>query len=156
MAARTLRDYVQAAFGEREAVPGLIACVQTFGSVAHLHPHLQVLMTDGGFRRDRTFVPLPAPDPAVVEELWRRSVLAEFVRRGWLEEEAATGMLAWPHSGFGAYLGPRIVERAGCCGWRATRLARRSRSRAWVTTPSGPRWSLWRTAPTAPTPGSTG
>ena len=44
IAARTLRAYVQAALGERAAVPGVIACVQTFGSVAHLHPHLHVLM----------------------------------------------------------------------------------------------------------------
>src|SRR5439155_6897262 len=33
--------------------------------------------------------------------------------RGWLEEEAAAGMLAWPHSGFGAYLGARIEDREG-------------------------------------------
>jgi hypothetical protein len=58
-------------------------------------------------------VPLPVPEPAVLEEAWWRSLLAEFVRRGWLEGDAAAGMLAWPHSGFGAYLGPRITEREG-------------------------------------------
>lgn len=67
-------------------------------------------MTDGGFRRG-TFVLLPAP--AVLEALWQRAVLAEFVRQGWLEEEAAAAMLAWPHSGFGAYLGPAIHDREG-------------------------------------------
>jgi len=113
VAARTLRAYVQAALGEREVVPGLIVCAQTFGSMAHLHPHLHVRMTDGGFRRDGTFVPLPEPDLVVLEELWRRSVLAECVRQGWLEEEAAAGMLGWAHSGFGAYLGPPIRDRAG-------------------------------------------
>ena len=113
IATRTLRAYVQATLGEREAVPGVIACVQTFGSVAHLHPHLHVLMTEGAFRRDGAFVALPRPDPAVLEEAWRRSVLAEFVRRGWLEEDEAAGMLGGPHSGFGAYLGPRIEEREG-------------------------------------------
>jgi len=87
--------------------------VQTFGSVAHLHPHLHVLMTDGGFRRDGTFVALPTPEPAVLEEAWRRGVLAKRVRRGWLEQDAAAGMLGWPHSGFGAYLGPPIRDRAG-------------------------------------------
>ena len=56
---------------------------------------------------------MPEPDAAVLEELWRRSVLAEFVRRGWLEEDAAAGMMSWPHSGFGAYIGPRIEEREG-------------------------------------------
>ena len=39
-------------------------------------------------------------------------MLAAFVRQGWLEEDAAAGMLAWPHSGFGAYLGPRIEDGA--------------------------------------------
>jgi hypothetical protein len=113
VAARTLRDYVQAAVGEREAVPGVIVCVQTFGSVAHLHPHLHVLLTDGAFHLDGTLVPLPVPEPAVLEEAWRRSVLAGFVRHGWLEEDAAAGMLAWRHSGFGAYIGTRIEEREG-------------------------------------------
>ncbi len=113
MAARTLRDYVQAALGEHRAVPGVIASLQTFGSLAHLHPHLHVLLTDGAFRRDGSFVALPPPDPAVLEELWRRSVLAWFVRQGWLEEDEAAAMLAWPHSGFGAYVGPRIEEREG-------------------------------------------
>jgi len=81
--------------------------------VAHLHPHLHVLTTEGAFRRDGTLVPLPVPEPAVLEEAWRRSVLAAFVRRGWLEEDVAAGMLAWPHSGFGTYLGARIEEREG-------------------------------------------
>ena len=38
-------------------------------------------------------------------------MLAELVRRGWLEAVAAAGMLDSPHSGFGAYLGPPIAER---------------------------------------------
>ncbi len=118
LAARTLRAYVQAALGGPAcggcpaAVPRLIVCVQTFGTVAHWHPHLHVLMSDGAFRRDGSFVPLPEPDATVLEGLWRRSVLAVFVRQGWLEEDAAAGMLAWPHSGFGAYLGPRIEDGA--------------------------------------------
>jgi hypothetical protein len=64
------RTYVQAALGEREVVAGLVACVQTFGTVAQWHPHLHVLMTDGGFRREGTFGALPALDPAVLAELW--------------------------------------------------------------------------------------
>jgi hypothetical protein len=47
-------------------------------------------------------VALPEPEAVVLEEAWRRSVLAEFVRRGWFEEDEAAAMLAWPHSGFGA------------------------------------------------------
>jgi hypothetical protein len=68
--------------------------VQDFGSLAHVHPHLQVLLNDGGLRRDGSFVGLPVPDPAVLEEAWRRAVLAWFVRQGWIEEDDAAGMLA--------------------------------------------------------------
>ena len=84
-------------------------CIQSFGSLVHWHPHLHLLLTDGALRRDGTFLPAPAHDPAVLEEAWRRAVLAAFVAQGWLEEEAASAMLCWPHSGFGAHLGPRIA-----------------------------------------------
>ena len=33
------------------------------------------------------------------------AVLAWFVAAGWLEQDAATSMLGWPHSGFGALIG---------------------------------------------------
>jgi hypothetical protein len=65
-------------------------------------------LTDGLFRRDGGFVPAPVHEPAVLEEAWRRAVLAGFVEQGWLEEEAAAAMMSWPHSGFGAYLGPQL------------------------------------------------
>jgi predicted AlkP superfamily phosphohydrolase/phosphomutase len=57
-------------------------------------------VTDGGFRPDATFVPMPLHDVATLTEAFRRAVLRLFVRRGLLEEETALGMLAWPHSGF--------------------------------------------------------
>jgi len=115
VAYRTLRGYLQAALGEPEAVPGVIACVQTFGSLAHAHPHLHLLVTDGGFRRDGTFVPAPTHDAAVMEEAWRRAVLGWFVEQQWLEAEAAQAMLGWPHSGFGAHIGSPLAadDRAG-------------------------------------------
>jgi hypothetical protein len=63
--------------------------------------------------RDGTFVPLPEPDARVLEERRQRTVLAEFLRQGWLEKAAAAAMLAWSHSGFGAHVGTRIEEREG-------------------------------------------
>jgi len=45
-------------------------------------------------------------------------VLGWFVAAGWLEEDAATTMLGWPHSGFGAHVGPPIAggDREGLLG----------------------------------------
>jgi hypothetical protein len=57
-------------------------------------------VTDGGFRPDGSFVPLPLHDVAALTAAFRRAVLRLFVRRGLLEEATALGMLARPHSGF--------------------------------------------------------
>ena len=59
-----------------------------------------MIVTDGGFRPDGTFVAWPAHDTAALTEAFRRAVLRLFVRREVFEREDAEAMLAWPHSGF--------------------------------------------------------
>ena len=48
--------------------------------MCHWHPHLHLVVTDGGFQRDGSFVTQTARDGAVLAEAWRRAVLALFVR----------------------------------------------------------------------------
>ena len=79
---------------------GIVACLQTHGSRANWHPHLHLLVTDGGFRPDGTFVAWPVPDTARLTAAFRRAVLRLFVRLEFVDEEQAAGMLTWPHSGF--------------------------------------------------------
>ena len=79
---------------------GIVGCLQTHGSRANWHPHLHLLVTDGGFRPDGTFVSWPAHDTARLTEAFRRAVLRLFVRLELFDEEQAAGMLTWPHSGF--------------------------------------------------------
>lgn len=140
---------MQSARGERETVPGLIVCVQTFGLVAHLHPHLHVLMTDGAFGRDGTFVLLPEPDGAVLEELWRRPVLAEFVRQGWLEEDAGRGRGDDELAAFGVRL-PTWGGPIGACatgGGRAAAGPRRGSGPPRGPDPGRGRDLQWRQGP---------
>ena len=61
---------------------------------------MHLLVTDGGFRPDGTFVHLPLHDVATLTEAFRRAVLNMFVKRELMDIETAQGMLAWPHSGF--------------------------------------------------------
>jgi len=86
--------------GEHDLAVGIVACLQTHGSRANWHPHLHLLVTDGGFRPDGTFVSWPAHDTARLTEAFRRAVLRRFVRLELFDEEQAAGMLTWPHSGF--------------------------------------------------------
>ena len=67
-----------------------------------------------------------AHDAAVLAEVWRRAVLALFVREGWLEQDAATSMLAWPHSGFSAYVGPAIAAEDRAAVLRVARYGARA------------------------------
>lgn len=123
---RTLSAYLGGALGERDAVPGVVSLAQSFGSAAHWHPHLHLVVTDGGFRRDGSFVAMPLHEPPVLAEAWRRAVLALFVRQGWLEQDAAAAMLAWPHSGFGAHMGPAIVADDRAAVLRVARYGARA------------------------------
>jgi hypothetical protein len=59
-----------------------------------------MIVSDGGFRPDGTFVPWPSHDTAQLTEAFRRAVLRIFVKRGFFEEHEAQSMLEWPHSGF--------------------------------------------------------
>jgi len=100
VAARTLTAFIRATTGERALSVGIVASIQTHGSLANWHPHLHLLVTDGGFRPDGTFVPLPLHDVATVTEAFRRAVVRLFVKRELFDRDTAASMLAWPHSGF--------------------------------------------------------
>ncbi len=100
---------------------GIVACLQTHGSRANWHPHLHLLVTDGGFRPDGTFVTWPAHDTARLTEAFRRAVLRLFVRRERFDEDQAAGTLTWPPSGFHAHTAVWVPEDDRAF---ATRLAR--------------------------------
>ncbi len=57
------------ALREPNLAVGVVACIQTHGSLANWHPHIHLLVTDGGFRADGTFVPWPAHDTAALTEM---------------------------------------------------------------------------------------
>jgi hypothetical protein len=100
VAARSVTAFIRATLGERHLSVGIVSSIQTHGSLANWHPHLHMLVTDGGFRPDGTFVRLPLHDVTTLTEAFRRAVLQLFVKRELMDVETAQGMLAWPHSGF--------------------------------------------------------
>ncbi len=62
VAARTVVAAVRMLTREPDLAVGVVACIQTHGSLANWHPHIHLLVTDGGFRADGTFVSWPAHD----------------------------------------------------------------------------------------------
>lgn len=121
VAARTVTAAIRTLTGEHELVVGIVACLQTHGSRANWHPHLHLLVTDGGFRADGTFVAWPTHDTVRLTEAFRRAVLRLFVRSALFDEDQAAGMLTWPHSGFHVHTAVWVPEDDRAF---ATRLAR--------------------------------
>jgi hypothetical protein len=71
--------------------------------------HLHLLVTDGGFRPDGTFVRPPRHDVATLTEAVRRTVFRMFVKRELIDGDTAQSMLAWPHAGFHVHDGVRAA-----------------------------------------------
>jgi hypothetical protein len=73
VAARTVTVAIRTRTGEHDLAIGIVACLQTHGSRANWHPHLHLLVTDGGFRFDGTFVSWPVHETARLTEAFRRA-----------------------------------------------------------------------------------
>jgi hypothetical protein len=106
-AARALTVYLEALTGE-ELVPGIFVVVQTFGDRINFHPHLHLLVTEGGVDRAGIFHRLPRLDDARLAEIFAREVLALLVSEGLLSPEWAERILSWRHTGFNVHSRVRV------------------------------------------------
>ena len=101
-AVKTLTVYFEALTGE-ELVSGIIVAVQTFGDRINFHPHLHLLLTEGGVDRAGIFHRLPRLDDARLAEIFGREILAFLVSKGLLSPEWAERILSWRHTGFNVH-----------------------------------------------------
>ena len=63
-----VRRLYQEHFSRRDALPGMVASIQTFGGVLNFNPHVHALVTEGMLEKGGGFLPLAAPDFAALEE----------------------------------------------------------------------------------------
>jgi hypothetical protein len=104
---------------EESLEPGGVGFVQTAGELLGWHPHVHLLVTDGGFLPDGSFRHLLWVDGEALERLWRAEVLRLLVARGKIGEEVVESLLSWRHSGFSVHAGVRVEEKTA-----AARLGR--------------------------------
>jgi hypothetical protein len=62
VAAKTVTAAARTLTRKHDLSVGIVACIQTHGSLANWHPHIHMSVTDGGFRPDGAFVHWPAHD----------------------------------------------------------------------------------------------
>ena len=113
---RVVEGTTREAAGDRRLRPGAVAAVQTFGSLLDFHPHIHMLVTDGGFAPEdpagRFVRTEPAP-PEVLEDLFRHRVFRFLLDEDAISEELVENLLTWPHSGFGVHVGRPIAGEDG-------------------------------------------
>jgi hypothetical protein len=106
----TVKDLLQTATGETSAVPGGVACLQTYGNLLDWHPHVHLLVSWGVFRPDGTFVAVTdVPEKETIEKLFRHKVLHMLREEGAIDDAVIESMLAWHNTGFGSHVGLEIA-----------------------------------------------
>jgi hypothetical protein len=72
------------------------------------NPHLHLIVTDGCFSNNGTFVKGPVPEPKDLQDLFRYEVFKMLKAEGKINDAVIENMLSWRHSGFNIYCGPSI------------------------------------------------
>ena len=110
---RALKLYFDTYFEGGDLIPGAVGFLQTSGELLNFHPHIHVLVTDGGFMRDGAFRPLAWFHSQHVERLFRAEVLRMLLRKELITEAIVDNLLSWRHSGFSAHGAVRVDDRQG-------------------------------------------
>ena len=110
---RALKLYFDTYFEGGDLIPGAVGFLQTSGELLNFHPHIYLLVTDGGFMRDGAFRPLAWFHSQHVERLFRAEVLRMLVRKELITEAIVDNLLFWRHSGFSAHGAVRVRRPAG-------------------------------------------
>jgi hypothetical protein len=86
-----------------DLMPGVVAVIQTFGNRLNFHPHLHMLVTEGGLTGAGSFLSIPVFDDAALTRIFAHEVLSLLVSRELLSPEIREKILSWRHSGFNTH-----------------------------------------------------
>ncbi|MBN4074068.1 transposase zinc-binding domain-containing protein [bacterium AH-315-E10] len=103
-----VRDVYRSILERDDLSPGMISTIQTFGELAHFHPHLHSIVTDVAFTPDGSIVPLPNIPVKPFLELWEHKLFALLLRRKKITRAIVRSMRSWKHSGFSLDTSVRI------------------------------------------------
>jgi len=110
LAWEVIKEIYQEVLKRTDVIPGMIVTVQTFGELAHWHPHVHAIVTDGVFTEDEAFIPFleMAAEPFLV--LWEKKVFELLLEHNKISEDIVNQMRHWQHSGFSVHKNVVIAE----------------------------------------------
>jgi len=101
-AVQALIKYCQATTGT-ELRPGVVAVIQSFGQKINFHPHIHLLVTEGGEDVEGTFHHLAEFQDSLLAEFFRREVFTLLLGEELISEHLVEKIASWRHSGFSVH-----------------------------------------------------
>jgi hypothetical protein len=101
-AVRAIGKYMKAQ-ADRDLMPGVVAVIQTFGNRLNFHPHLHMLVTEGGRTSDGSFHPVPIFNDIALANIFAHEVLTFLVSTELISSETAGKILSWRHTGYNVH-----------------------------------------------------
>jgi hypothetical protein len=94
-----------------ELMPGVVAVIQTFGSRINFHPHIHVLMTEGGAAPDGSFHRVSRFHNEVIQEIFTHEVFSLLLRKKLIGLPLVQKILGWRHTGFSVHSKVRATDK---------------------------------------------
>jgi len=86
-----------------ELMPGVVAVIQTFGDRINFHPHVHVLVTEGGTAPDGAFHHVRRFHDEALQEIFTHEVFSMLLRKKLIGLPLVQKILNWRHSGFNVH-----------------------------------------------------
>jgi ribosomal protein S27E len=101
-AVRSLVKFLHTATGF-ELMPGVVAVIQTFGDRINFHPHIHVLVSEGGTVPDGAFHHVFRFHDEVIQEIFTHEVFSLLLRKKLIGLPLVQRILRWRHTGFNVH-----------------------------------------------------
>ncbi len=109
-AVHTLVRFLHTATG-LELMPGVVAVIQTFGDRINFHPHIHVLITEGGTALDGAFHRVCRFHDEVIQKIFTHEVFSLLLRKKLIGLPLVQKILRWRHTGFNVHSQVRAKTR---------------------------------------------
>jgi len=84
-------------------MPGVVAVIQTFGDRINFHPHIHVLVTEGGASREGAFHKVSRFHDDTIRDLFTHEVFSLLLREKLIGLALVEKILRWQHTGFNVH-----------------------------------------------------
>jgi len=101
-AAQALLEHFKTVSGH-ELMPGIVAVIQTFGDRINFHPHLHLLVTEGGKAPENHFHKISCFHDDLIQALFTREVFSLLLREKLIALPLVQKILSWHHTGFNVH-----------------------------------------------------